>query len=128
MEVTISVSENVFRFTLWFVSVAFPALSNSTNRKSVVDKRLSADFISLSIVTYMNTHSNKDVTGVEYLSTTISPKPNVTDKNLVRQKKIIEGLLDENSPAYRRRKHRPDTSYIRSVTSYYALCVNQANK
>lgn len=88
------------------------------------------EFISLTIVDFMTSSSIKDVTGVDYLSHTIAAKPNAKDKNILRQKEIITKLLDENSDSYRRRKNRQATanSYIRSVSSYYALCVNQANK
>lgn len=88
------------------------------------------EFISLSIIEFMATSKTKDVTGVDYLSNTISAKPNTKNKNIIRQKQIIEGFLDENSPQYRKRKNRPATynSYIRCLTSYYALIVNQANK
>jgi hypothetical protein len=88
------------------------------------------EFISLSIVEFMATSENKDVTGVDYLSNTIAAKPNTKNKNILRQKEIIEGFLDENSPQYRKRKSREATknSYVRAVTSYYALIVNQANK
>ena len=88
------------------------------------------EFISLSIIEFMATSKTKDVTGVDYLSNTISAKPNTKNKNIIRQKQIIEGFLDENSPQYRKRKNRPATynSYIRCLTSQYALIGNQANK
>lgn len=88
------------------------------------------EFISLTIVDFMTSSQVKEVTGVDYLSHTISSKPNAKDKNILRQKEIIVKLLDENSTDYRRRKSRLATanSYIRAVISYYALCVNQANK
>jgi hypothetical protein len=88
------------------------------------------EFISLSILDYMNKSEDKDVTTVGYLSNTIAAKPNAKDKNILRQIEIITTFLDDNSPAYRKRKNRPETrqSYIRSVMSYYALVVNQANK
>lgn len=88
------------------------------------------EFISLSIVEFMATSDTKDVTGIDYISNTISAKPNTKNPNIERQKEIIEGFLNENSPQYRKRKSREATanSYVRSVSSYYALIVNQANK
>ena len=88
------------------------------------------EFISLSIVEYMQDSDNKEVTGVDYLAHTIAAKPNTKNKNVLRQKEIITKFLDENSPQYRKRRHRlaTENSYIRSVSSYYALVVSQANR
>ena len=88
------------------------------------------EFISLSIIEFMATSDNKDVTGVDYLSSTIAAKPNTKNKNILRQKEIIEGFLDENSPQYRKRKSREATksSYHKSVLLYYAFVINAANK
>lgn len=88
------------------------------------------EFISLSIVEFMATSDNKDVTGVDYLSSTIVAKPNTKNKNVLRQKEIITKLLTENAPRYKKRSNNEATknSYIRSVSSYYALVVNHSNK
>lgn len=88
------------------------------------------ELVSLIISNYFRASKTKDVRDIEFLSFTIRAKPNVTDKNIVRQNTIINTLLTTNSPAYNRRKKREATriSYVRSLTSYFALIINQANK
>lgn len=88
------------------------------------------EFISLTITEYMNNSNDKEVTGMSYLADVLSPKPNTKNKNVFRQKEIITKFLDENSPQWRKRQSRDATknSYIRSISSYYALIVSQANK
>ena len=79
---------------------------------------------------YFANSSKKDVTSYEFIKMTIVSKPNTRNKNILREKEIVEGWLDENSPQYRKRKSRPETksSYYKSVLTYYALIVNAANK
>lgn len=88
------------------------------------------ELIELTIVDFMNNSEVKDVTGVDYLSHTITAKPNAKEPVIVRQKEIVEDLLLNHAPAYKRRRNREDTknSYIRAIMSYYAMVVSQANK
>lgn len=73
---------------------------------------------------------DKDVTSLNFITKSIAAKPNTKNKNIIRQKEIIENWLDENSPQYRKRKSRPATksSYYKSVLTYYVLLINKANK
>ena len=84
----------------------------------------------LIVAEYFATSKEKDVTSYEFIATTIVAKPNSKNKNIIRQKQIIEEFLDENSPAYRRRRSREGTksSYHRSILTYYALVMSEANK
>ena len=88
------------------------------------------ELVRLIVYDYMSNSKEKDVRSIEFISKTVVAKPNSKNKNVVRQKEIIEGWLDENSPQYRKRKSRPETkaSYYRSIISYYALLINKANK
>ena len=84
----------------------------------------------LIIAEYFATSKEKDVTSYDFISKTIVAKPNTKNKNILRQKEIIENFLNENSPAYRKRKSRYATrsSYHRSILTYYVLVMNEANK
>ena len=79
---------------------------------------------------YMASSKNKDIGTVDFVSKSIAAKPNTKNKNIIRQKEIIETWLDENSPQYRKRKSRTATksSYYKSVLTYYVLLLNKANR
>ena len=49
------------------------------------------ELVRLLITNYMYASKEKDVRTVEFISFTISAKPNTKDKNILRQKEIIEG-------------------------------------
>lgn len=79
---------------------------------------------------YFVNSKDKDVTSLNFITKSIAAKPNTKNKNIIRQKDIIETWLDENSPQYRKRKSRPETksSYYKSILTYYVLLINKANK
>lgn len=79
---------------------------------------------------YIISNKDKNVTSLNFITTSIAAKPNTKNKNIIRQKEIIETWLDENSPQYRKRKSRPATksSYYKSILTYYVLLINKANK
>ena len=79
---------------------------------------------------YFAISKEKDVTSYDFIAKTIVAKPNTKNKNIIREKQIIEEFLNENSPAYRKRKSRNATrsSYHRSILTYYVLMMNEANK
>lgn len=84
----------------------------------------------LLISEYMQTSKDKNVATIEFVSYCVKAKPNTKNPNVIRQKEIIEGWLDEKSPQYRKRKSRLATksSYYNSVLTYYVLVINKANK
>lgn len=84
----------------------------------------------LVVAEYFATSKEKDVSSYDFIAKTIVAKPNSKNKNIIRQKQIIEDFLNENSPAYRKRKSRDATrsSYHRSILTYYVLIMNEANK
>lgn len=88
------------------------------------------ELIRLMIISYMEVSKYKDITNPEFLAKSISPKPNTKDPKILRQKEIVEKWLDENSPAYRKRKSREATavSYHKAVMSYFAWVVYISNK
>lgn len=79
---------------------------------------------------YISNSDSKDVTSMEFIAKSITPKPNTKNPNIIRQKQIIEGWLDENSPGYRKRKSRLATkiSYYKSILKYYVLMISVSNK
>lgn len=88
------------------------------------------EMMQLIIADYFSISKTKDVTSYEFINKSIVAKPNSKNKYVIRQKEIIEYFLDENSPAYRKRKSRPDTksSYYKSILTYYVLVINESNK
>lgn len=89
-----------------------------------------SELVRLMIIDYFSKSKTKDVADIEFITYSISPKPNTKNPEIVRQKEIIEHWLMDNSPAYRRRKSRNATrnSYYRSIYTYFTLMIHNANK
>lgn len=88
------------------------------------------ELLRIIVCEYFKTAKEKEVTSFEFVSKSITPKPNTKNPNIIRQKEIIESWLDENSPNYRKRKSRKATasSYYKSILKYYVLLINKCNK
>ena len=87
------------------------------------------EFMQLLVVEYFAQSKEKDVTAYAFLSHCVIAKPNTKNKNVIRQKEIVETWLNENSPAYRKKKSRATrSSYCKAVLIYYTLVIMQANK
>lgn len=88
------------------------------------------ELVRLLITNFINTEKGKSVTDIAFITKSITPKPNTKDKNILRQKEIVEKWLSENSPAYRKRKSREATrvSYHKSVIAYFTFVIYYANK
>ena len=86
------------------------------------------ELLRIIVVEYFKNSKKKDVSGVEFISKSITPKPNIKNPNILRQKEIIINWL-EQSPRYRRRKNREGTasSYYKSILIYYVLLINKCN-
>lgn len=86
--------------------------------------------LSIMVFEYFSSSAIKDICSIRFVTFTLAAKPNSKNKNIIKQKEIIESWLDENSPQYRKRKSREATksSYNKSVLMYYALVINQSNK
>lgn len=89
-----------------------------------------SELIRLIIINYFYHSKTKDVTDIDFITFSIAPKPNSKEKDVLRQKEIVENWLNENSPVYRKRKSRPATksSYHKSVFTYFTLMIHKANK
>lgn len=105
-------------------SIIESILADNENIKEV------KEFVSLIIYDYMANSDTKDLRNIDFISYSISPKPNTKNPAILRQKEILEKWLDKNSPNYRRRKSRAATqsSYFKSVMTYFTLVINEANK
>lgn len=73
---------------------------------------------------------SKDVTSVEFISFSISPKPNSKNKLYLRDREILEALLLKNSDKYKTRSKRAATkiSYNNSLLKYFVFLIHEANK
>ena len=89
-----------------------------------------AELIRLIITQYFLHSKSKDVTDIEFITFSIAPKPNAKDKDILREKEIVEGWLTDTSPSYRKRKSRVATrsSYHKSIFTYFTLMIHNANK
>lgn len=87
------------------------------------------ELISLMISLYFST-GEKDITDLKFITFTIAPKPNAKQKEIIRQKEIIEEFLSESGTAYLRRRSRIATrnSYERCVRMYFALVIHNSNR
>lgn len=88
------------------------------------------EVIDILISDYIKKSKNMDVSSIEFISLSIKAKPNTKQKDILRMQYLIEHWLDENSPAYRKRKSRLATknSYHRAVLQYIVLIINKSNK
>lgn len=99
-------------------------LSDTTNMADV------KELIRLIVYTYFAQSSTKDIQDVSFITFTIAPKPNSKNKDILRQKEIVENWLETNSAGYRKRKGRLSTknSYNRAIFMYFTLVIVIANK
>ena len=90
------------------------------------------ELINLLVTTYYNNYSgrDKDVRDISFITYSISAKPNAKQKEILRQKEIVENFLLENSTAYARRRSRTATrnSYERAVLMYFVIMIHDANR
>lgn len=105
-------------------SIIETILADNNNIKEV------KEFISGIIYDYLANSKTKDIRNLDFISYSITPKPNSKNPIIIRRKELLEKWLDKNSPNYRKRKSREATrnSYHRAVISYFTLIVNAANK
>ena len=109
-----------------------------TELKSIIESILNnpdnittvSEFIRLIISDYFSKSKNKDVSDIDFITYSISAKPNTKNPIIIRQKEIIESWLMENAPAYRRRKSRIATmnDYYKSIYTYFTLMIHEANR
>lgn len=106
--------------------------------KSIIETILSDDknlievkeLIRLIVSIYFAESKTKDVRDIDFITKSITPKPNSKDPNVLREKEIIETWLNESSPAYRKRKSRAATksSYHKSILTYFVILIHNSNR
>ena len=94
-----------------------------TRKENLLDIK---ELISLMISTYFASSGDKDVTDIKFITYTVAPKPNAKQKEIIRQKELIENFLSDSGTAYLRRRSRIATknSYERCVRMYFALMIH----
>lgn len=89
------------------------------------------ELIRLIIINYMHDCDKGSIDDpIGFLKYSISAKPNSNSKTILREKELIEGFLDENSPSYRKRKSRLQTklAYNRAFKAYIVYTIIDALK
>ena len=88
------------------------------------------EMITLMIASFMEESEIKEVNSIYFLNHCIKQRSNIQNSELLRIKEIEEELLEDNSVAYRKRKHRNPTrlSYHKCIAYYFALIIIKANK
>lgn len=88
------------------------------------------ELIRLMVATYFAQSKNKDVRDIDFVTYSIAPKPNSKDKNIIRQKEIINNWLEKSPSNFNRRKSRLATAnaYYRAVYGYFAIIIHNSNK
>lgn len=103
----------------------FEAIFNNRDNISII-----REFVTNMIAAYLVQSQNKDVATIQFFKFSTAVKPNSKDELILRNKEIIEKLLDDNSVAYRKRKHRNATkaSYHKAFYTYFTINIINSNK
>lgn len=88
------------------------------------------ELCSLLVSTYFVKSKTKDVRDLEFITYSISPKPNTNDKSLLRIRELLNLILLNNSEKFNRRRSRKPTesAYYRAMLAYFSLLIQQCNK
>lgn len=88
------------------------------------------ELITILVSQYFLTSKDKDISNINFITTSIVSKPNTKNVDVLRSNEILEIWLNENSPSYRKRKSRLATKlgYHKAVRSYFVLITHNAAK
>lgn len=88
------------------------------------------ELIRIIITVYFETDKEHELSDINFITSSIAAKPNTKNKQIIREKEIIETWLSDNSPRYRKRRSREATksSYQKSVLYYFVLIIYNSNK
>lgn len=97
------------------------------NKDNIADLRL---LVNILIADFMRNYPDEPLSGVKFLTYSMSTKPNSKDKNIIKVRDIINKWLQENSIDYVRRKSRQSTaiSYYKCILKMICLYINAATK
>ena len=98
------------------------------NEKSNIP--LVRDIISSLVYSYFASYEDKNVTTTRFIVYSITPKPNTSDKNLIKTKETVINWLEAGSAAYRKKQHRlaSKNDFIKSIMMYFALSIYNSNR
>lgn len=87
------------------------------------------EYITLMISNYYMSSGKKNINDIEFISYSISSKPNSKNSYHIRLKELSEKMLINNSANFSRRRSRTATesAYFRAFNAYFALLVQEAN-
>lgn len=88
------------------------------------------ELCSLLVSTYFVQSKTKDVRDLDFITFSITAKPNTKDKSLLRLRELLTLILLNNSEKFKRRKSRAATenAYYRAMLAYFSLLIQNSNK
>ena len=97
------------------------------NKDNIQDLRM---VVNVLITDFMRAYPDEPISGIKFLTYSMSTKPNSKDKDQIKIRETIVRWLNENSVDYVRRKSRQPTatSYYKCVLKMICLCINAAVK
>lgn len=102
--------------------------------KTLKDKNnlpLLSELIRLNLVLYIRDSGQPTIDDyIGFLTYIITPTPNTTDKDKIRQKELLTTILKNNSDAYRKRSVnlKVEAQYRQALNMYLALSIIEADK
>ena len=87
------------------------------------------EYISLMISTYYVDTGKKNINDIDFISYSISPKPNSKNAYHLKLKELSEKMLINNAANFSRRRSRgaTESAYFRAFNAYFALLIQEAN-
>lgn len=87
------------------------------------------DYITLMISNYYMDTGKKNIEDIDFISYSISPKPNSKNPYHLKLKDISEKLLINNAANFSRRRSRgaTESAYFRAFNAYFSLLIQEAN-
>lgn len=87
------------------------------------------DYITLMISTYYMDTGKKNINDIDFVSYSISPKPNSKNPYHLKLKELSEKMLINNAANFSRRRSRgaTESAYFRAFNAYFALLIQEAN-
>ena len=87
------------------------------------------DYITLMISTYYMDTGKKNINDIDFISYSISPKPNSKNPYHLKLKELSEKMLINNAANFSRRRSRgaTESAYFRAFNAYFALLIQEAN-
>lgn len=87
------------------------------------------EYITLMISIYYMDTKKKNINDIDFISYSISPKPNSKNAYHLRLKELSEKMLINNAANFSRRRSRnaTESAYFRAFNAYFALLIQEAN-